>query len=399
MRRAARPLLYLGVLRRRVRPGHGPRRASSATTPSPGRAASRGRVAYAGSSASSPTASGCPTCPGPARPRWVRRSAPPSSAPSAISLAPAVRRRRPAAPVRRVRLGAPAAGLVPALRRAGRRRAVRGRGPRPRASSSPTPTRSPRSSSSCRPPRSGRRRSWPAVTVDDGRRRRRERRSRSALDGDPPDRGRARPRAPRTTRPSSPRPPSLHEQGVRVRSLTLFYEEWLGQAADLRARAGVAALRHRRGAPAALRPGQADRRRAARARRAASLLAVVVPVRVARQPGRQPGAAALPAGAGRQGRRQLHDPEVPHHDAAAVGDLAERVDHRGRSPDHALRAAAAPHPPRRAPAGGQHPAGRPRRGRARGPSSPHYVEELDREAALLPAAAPRAARASPGGRR
>ena len=45
---------------------------------------------------------------------------------------PAVRRRCPAAAVRGLRLGPPAAGLVPALRRAGRRRAVARRGPRPR---------------------------------------------------------------------------------------------------------------------------------------------------------------------------------------------------------------------------------------------------------------------------
>ena len=76
---------------------------------------------------------------GPARPRSGRPSAPRSSAPLPISLHPAVRRRRPAAAVRGVRLGAAAARLVPDLRRDRRRRSQPGPRPATGSWSSPTP--------------------------------------------------------------------------------------------------------------------------------------------------------------------------------------------------------------------------------------------------------------------
>ena len=69
MRRAARPLLYAGRPRGRLRPGQGPRRLHRALRPHrlvPLRLDARLRRA---SCASPPTASGCPTCPAPGRPR------------------------------------------------------------------------------------------------------------------------------------------------------------------------------------------------------------------------------------------------------------------------------------------------------------------------------------------
>ena len=43
---------------------------------------------------------------------------------------------------------------------------------------------------------------------------------------------------------------TLHEHGVRIRTLSLFYDEWLGKLPLRRARAGVADVRHRRDPPA-----------------------------------------------------------------------------------------------------------------------------------------------------
>ena len=42
---------------------------------------------------------------------------------------------------------------------------------------------------------------------------------------------------------------TLHEAGVRVRTLSLFYEQWLGKLPIVRARTSLAAVRHRRAAP------------------------------------------------------------------------------------------------------------------------------------------------------
>ncbi len=97
---------------------------------------------------------------------------------------------------------------------------------------------------------------------------------------------------------------TLHESGVRIRTLSLFYEQWLGKlpigelervsllfdigelhAAGLRAREAPA--RHR-------------------ARRCAALVALVVgdAVRAGREPGRQPWPAVLPPAAHRPERRR-----------------------------------------------------------------------------------------------
>ena len=45
----------------------------------------------------------------------------------------------------------------------------------------------------------------------------------------------------------------LHSKGVRIRTLSLFYDAWLGKLPDLRARAHLAAVRHKRDPQADLR--------------------------------------------------------------------------------------------------------------------------------------------------
>ena len=90
----------------------------------------------------------------------------------------------------------------------------------------------------------------------------------------------------------------LHEAGVRVRTLSLFYEEWLGKLPVVRARAGLAAVRHRRDPPGPVRPDQADRRRRRRRWSAWSPCSSPSPVVLDRQPLRQPRARSSTASPG-----------------------------------------------------------------------------------------------------
>ncbi len=53
---------------------------------------------------------------------------------------------------------------------------------------------------------------------------------------------------------------ALHSRGMRLRSYAQFTDEWLGQGAAGRPRAGLAAVRRRRGPPGPLRPGEAPLR-------------------------------------------------------------------------------------------------------------------------------------------
>ncbi len=174
--------------------------------------------------------------------------------------------------------------------------------------------------------------------------------------------------APPRTMPGDRRPGRRcsTSQGVRVRTLTLFYEEWLGKLPDLRARAGLAALRHRRGAPRRLRPGQAAGRRAAGAASGC--------VALARRWSRSCWLGNLVGNRGPLFYRQervgkggatVHDPQVPHDGARA--DRASSADEWTTEDDPRItpfgRVLRRTHLDE-LPAGGQHPAGRPRRGRA-----------------------------------
>ena len=158
---------------------------------------------------------------------------------------------------------------------------------------------------------------------------------------------------PRPTRPSWPRWLPLHADGVRVRTLSLFYEEWLGKlpAAELERVALLFDI------------GELHRARYGRLKRlfdvvvalaGLAVLVAVTPVVVLGDLAANRGPAALPPDPGRQAEPALHHPQVP--DDAGPG---RRVDGRGRPPDHPLRRLPPPHPPRRAASGPQRPAGRP----------------------------------------
>ena len=125
----------------------------------------------------------------------------------------------------------------------------------------------------------------------------------------------------------------LHGERTRVRTLSLFYEEWFGKLPLRRARAHVADVRHP-GAPrrrllegeAFLRRGpRAHRDRPSRRRASRSWRA---------RPDRQPRVDPLQAAAGRSGRVRVHDHQVPD-DAVSqeqVVDRARRPPRRARGP-------------------------------------------------------------------
>ena len=266
---------------------------------------------------------------------------------------PAVRRRRAAAPLRGVRHRAAAARLVPDLRvdlaSAVARRAeardrvvvvaARRRGRRASSSSSHASPERPASIVAQLHARRGRRRRRaPTGPIE------------ALLDGALPtvlvlDRD-AQDAAERSWR----RRLGCTSAGVRVRSLTVLLRGVARQAADVRARAGVDALRHRRGAPHRLRPGQAAAstsrsplaglRRPRSSSSRSSWLGNLVG-----QP--RPAASTARTGSARAAQ-VVHDPQVPHHGAAAVRRARQRVDHRGRPADHPLRPAPPADPPRRA---------------------------------------------------
>ena len=201
-----------------------------------------------------------------------------------------------------------------------RRRPVTRRGPRPRRGRRGRRTRSPRSSSSCTPRPSGRRRSSAQLhaSTEAARGAGETDRSRRCSTADPPTvlvldreaqedardrragRGAARARACGSGRSrSSTRSGSGKLPISELERASLLFD--IGEVH----RAGYGRAKRILDVPLALVGLRGARRRH--------------PVRVGRQPGRQPGPALLPPGAGRQGRHDVHDPQVPHHDAPAAG--------------------------------------------------------------------------------
>ena len=104
----------------------------------------------------------------------------------------------------------------------------------------------------------------------------------------------------------------LHESGMRVRTLSLFYEQWLGKlpVAELE-RVSLLFDVGEVHAPR-YRAGEAPVRRGARGRRRVGV-GRCGPDRRGREPRRQPWAAALPPTPRRPGRPRVLDREVPHH--------------------------------------------------------------------------------------
>ncbi len=158
---------------------------------------------------------------------------------------------------------------------------------------------------------------------------------------------------------------TLHESGLRVRTLALFYEEWLGKlpVSELERISLMFDI------------GELHRARYGRTKRVADVAVglvgcvVLVPVLAA---------VWLVNQAGNRGPLLYRQPRVGRGRttftivklrtmSAAEGPTADR---RARPEDHARRSLAAPHPPRRAAAGVEHPSGRPVPGGSLGPSSP-----------------------------
>ena len=283
---------------------------------------------------------------------------------------------------------------------AGRRRPARGPRPETGWSWSADPTRSPPSSSSCTATRSGRPRSWPAC------------RSRTP----PSDRtGPARSRrCSASSRPTvlvldrAAQDDRRHRRPGRASctsgacgSARSAPSTRSGSASSrLRAGAGVAVLRHRRAPPGRLRAGQAAR--------STCPLAVVglrgrsrwsLPFVWLGQPRRQPGPALLPPGRGwaRAARtftilkfRTMTPPGRRRARWTSGPPRTTRASPRSGGP--------AGHPPRRAAAGGQHPPGRPRRGRAP-PRAAALRRRAHRQAAVLRRSATSCAPGSPAGPR
>ena len=216
--------------------------------------------------------------------------------------------------------------------------------------------------------------------------------------------GRARPCScstarPRTTTAVVAQAAALHAQGVRVRTLSLFYEEWLGKlpVSELERASllfDIGEL-HR----ARLRPGQA-RSSTSRWRWSGCVaLVVVMPVRVARQPASATGGRCSTA---RSGSARAASPSRSSSSARWRRDAGGELVNEWTTEDDPritpLRPAAAQDPPRRAAPGRQHPARRPRRRRA--PSRAAALRRrADRQAALLRRCATSSGPASPAGPR
>ena len=132
----------------------------------------------------------------------------------------------------------------------------------------------------------------------------------------------------------------LHERGVRVRTLTGFYEGWLGKL-PMSGSNGPPSSSTSASCTGPLRAGEAPRRRPAGARWRCGARGGD-PDRLAGQPGRQPRVAPLPPAAGGQGRSGVHHPEVPDH--ADGRQRLDGLDDGGRSPGDAVRSVPAPQP-------------------------------------------------------
>ena len=190
---------------------------------------------------------------------------------------------------------------------------------------------------------------------------------------------------------------ALHEAGIRVRTLSLFYEQWLGKlpVGELERVSllfDIGEL-HRR----AVRAGEAAARRGARRSVGRVVLVARHAVRRCRQPDRQPRTAAVPPGARGQERRAVPHPEVPHdapgrrrpatagptHDDPRVTPFGRflRRTHLDELPQvvNILRGDLSIVGPR--------------------PEQPHYVDELDREDARSTTCATSCGPVSPAGPR
>ena len=192
------------------------------------------------------------------------------------------------------------------------------------------------------------------------------------------------------TRRSCARRPSCTRRGVRVRSLLVVLRGVAGQAAALRARAGVDDVRHRRGPRRFLRAAQAAARPGARRSPDVVVLALATPFVVV---------GNLLANRGPLMYRQERvgkDGELftilkfRTMRVAAGGRRADGVDDARRPAHHTLGSGAATRPRRRAAPGVEHPARRPV-GRRPASGATALRAGAHRQVALLPVPAPRAA--------
>ena len=149
----------------------------------------------------------------------------------------------------------------------------------------------------------------------------------------------------------------LHERGMRIRTLALFHEQWLGNQpiGELERMSLLFDI------------GEIHALGYARVKRLFDIvlsllglaaLALVVPFVLLGDLVAQPRPARVPPAARWSWRCHVLDPEVPHHAHACSDEDGERLDEGPRRPDHAVRERDAPHAPRRAAAGRQHPARR-----------------------------------------
>ena len=144
---------------------------------------------------------------------------------------------------------------------------------------------------------------------------------------------------------------TLHEAGLRVRSLSFFYDEWLGKlpVSELERMSLMFDV------------GELHRLQYGRIKRVCDVAVGLVglrrshasddPGRRSRRPGRKPGSDPVPPGPGGQSGEGIRHPQVPNH---ATGDRGDRMDGRRGPARHPIRADTPTHPHRRAAAGDQY---------------------------------------------